>query len=368
MKFLLVPDSFKGSISAKEFCDIVTEPIKECYKNAEILAYPISDGGENSVEYLSGLLKGRLMPCKATDSNFILKNVTFGVTDDIAIISVASSAGLADAMIKNPLYTTTYGVGEQIKMAKTLGKMHIYLCLGGSSTNDAGAGMLSALGVKFYDQDGNSFIPTGATLGKVKTFDLEEFNKNIKGMRFTALCDVTNPLLGKNGSSYVYARQKGASDKDIEILEENMQKYAAITSTLGVDSNFSGSGSAGGMGYAIKAFLRGEIKSGIDFFLDSMDFLAKAKNANYIFTGEGRLDDTSIMGKAIGGIMERSKELKAKLVVFCGQNALTTIPNAIYKVIQISDDNIPLAQNLATALTRLKEKSLHFLLEERNKQ
>jgi glycerate kinase len=319
MRFLLVPDSFKGSISAKEFCDIAEKSIKNLFHDAEILSYPISDGGENSVEYLTQLLNGRLIPCKATDSNFFVKTVTFGVTDDIAIISVASSAGLADAMIKNPLYTTTFGVGEQIKMAKTLGKKHIYLCLGGSSTNDAGAGMLSALGAKFFDQAGSLFIPTGATLGNVHSYNLDELNNNIQGMKFTALCDVTNPLLGEKGCSYTYAKQKGASDKEIELLEENMKKFAKVTECIGVDSDFPGSGSAGGMGYAVKAFLSGKIHSGIDFFLDSMDFYAKAKDSDYIFTGEGRFDKTSIMGKAISGIMSRCKDLNAKLIVFAAK-------------------------------------------------
>lgn len=364
MKFLLVPDSFKGSISAKEFCDIAESSIKSKFPCSDVLSYPISDGGENSVEYLTLLLGGKLIPCKATDSNFFIKTVNFGVTKDSAIISIASCAGLADAMIKNPLYTTTYGVGEQIKMAKTLGKKHIYLCLGGSSTNDAGAGMLASLGAKFFDSDGKTFIPTGATLGKVNSFNLDELKSNTQSMTFTALCDVTNPLLGDKGCSYIYAKQKGASEKDIEILEENMQKYAEVTSILGVDSGFSGSGSAGGIGYAVKAFLQGEIKSGIDFFLDSMDFSTLAKDSDYIFTGEGKFDNTSIMGKAIAGIMSRCKHLTSKLVVFCGKNTLDFIPDPIYKVIQISDDNLSLSENLSTVSQRLEDKVHQFLTEE----
>jgi glycerate kinase len=183
-------------------------------------------------------------------------------------------------------------------------------------------------------------------------------------MKFTALCDVTNPLVGNQGCSYIYAKQKGASDKDIEILEENMQKFAKLTSISGVDSAFSGSGSAGGIGYAVKAFLSGEIKSGIDFFLDSMDFTTQAKDSDYIFTGEGRFDNTSIMGKAIAGIMSRSKALNSKLVVFCGKNALDFVPPPIYKVIQISDDNLSLEENLSTAKDRLKCEVMKFLSEE----
>lgn len=364
MRFLLVPDSFKGSISSDEFCKIAENAIKKQMPDAEVLSYPISDGGENSVECLVTILGGRLIPCNATDSNFFVKTVHFGVTYDIAIISVASCAGLADALIKNPLYTTTYGVGEQIKMAKTLGKKHIYLCLGGSSTNDGGAGMLSALGAKFLDSEGNVFIPTGANLGKINSMELSELKENIEGMKFTALCDVTNPLLGEKGCSRIYAKQKGATDKEIELLEENMIKYAEITKILGVDSDFPGSGSAGGMGYAVKAFLGGDIHSGISFFLDSMNFSTIAKDCDYIFTGEGRFDQTSIMGKAIAGIMSRSENLKAHLVVFCGKNALNFIPPPIYKVIQISDDNLSLAENLATTPQRLEDSVIKFLKEE----
>ncbi|HKL73380.1 MAG TPA: glycerate kinase, partial [Clostridia bacterium] len=265
------------------------------------------------------------------------------------------------------LYTTTYGIGEQIKMAKTLGKKHIYLGLGGSSTNDGGAGMLVALGAKFYDESGASFTPTGATLGKIKTMDITELQNNISGMQFTALCDVTNPLLGENGCSRVFAKQKGATDKDIETLEENMKKYAEITSCLGVDSNFSGSGSAGGMGYAVKAFLCGDIQSGIDFFLDSIDYTNVARDCDYIFTGEGKFDHTSIMGKVIAGIMRRSKDLNAKLVVFCGKNTLDYVPSPIYKVIQISDDNLCLVENIKTAKQRLAKSVSTFLSEEKTR-
>lgn len=362
MKFLLVPDSFKGSVSSEEFCIIAEKAIKKILPDAQVLSYPISDGGENSVECLVRILNGRFMPCKVTDSNFFIKTVRFGVTNDIAIISVASCAGLADAMIKNPRFTTTYGVGEQIKMAKTLGKKHVYLCLGGSSTNDAGAGMLCALGAKFYDENGIAFVPTGESLGKVRTMDLSEMYKNIDGMDFTALCDVTNPLLGEKGCSRIYARQKGANDADIELLEENMTKYAQLTSKiLGTEHDFSGSGSAGGMGYAVKAFLKGDIQSGIGFFLDSINFSVRAKDCDYIFTGEGRFDNTSIMGKVIAGIMERTKGLLAKLVVFCGKNALGHTPPPIYKVIQVSDDSLSLEENIKNTPARLAEYVEEFV-------
>jgi glycerate kinase len=360
-----VPDSFKGSISSNEFCKVANDTITKCVPNAQVYSYPISDGGENSVECLVNLLQGKLIPCKATDSNFFKKQVKYGITDDSAIISVASSSGLANTLIKNPLYTTTYGIGEQIKLAKVLGRNHIYLCLGGSSTNDAGAGLLCALGAKFYNQDDKDFIPTGATLGKVTRMDLTELNQTIKGIKFTALCDVNNPLLGENGCSRVYAKQKGASDEDIVVLEENMTKFANFSNYLGFDSDFSGSGSAGGIGYCVKAFLGGEIKSGIEFFLDSMDFETKAKDCDYIFTGEGSFDNTSIMGKVCAGIMNRCSNLKGKLVVFCGKNNLEYLPNPIYKVVEISDSQKMLQDNMDNA-DKLLAISIHNFSKEEN--
>lgn len=364
MKFLLVPDSFKGSLSSEEFCDIAEKTIKKHIPDAQVLSYPISDGGENSVECLINLLGGKLLSCKVTDSNFFKKTVKYGVTDNSAIIAVASSAGLAETLIKNPLYTTTYGVGEQIKLAKTLGKKHIYLCLGGSSTNDGGAGMVCALGARFYDKEDNEFIPTGINLGKIARIELSQFYKNIEGLEFTALCDVKNPLLGENGCSRIYARQKGASDDDIEFLEENMAKFASVTSHLCSDSSFEGSGSAGGMGYAVKTFLDGKIYSGIQFFLDCMNFETKANTSDYIITGEGCFDRTSIMGKVCAGVMARSSQSNAKLVIICGKNALDYMPENIYKIIETSEKNYSLEENMSRTKELLSKKLSSFLSDE----
>lgn len=363
MKFLLVPDSFKGTMNSEEFCFIVKQEVDNL-NLGETTGYPIADGGEGTVENLVNVLNGTMVGGKANDGNFFIKNATYGIVNDTAYIAVANTSGLPNTLIKDPLFTTTYGLGEQIKQAIHLGKKKIVLCLGGSSTNDCGTGMLCALGARFLDENDQEFIPSGGTLAQVKTVDLTELYKTIAGVEFIALYDVNNPLTGEKGCSKIYARQKGANDKDIEILEENMIAFAKTVEFLGVPTDTVGAGSAGGLGYAVKAFLKGNLYRGIEWFLDVIDFDNLVLDADYILTGEGRFDETSLMGKAVGGIADRAVKAGKKITVFCGESPIKDLSMLnVDRIIRINDVNKSGSENARDTQIHFRNKLIEFLRE-----
>ncbi len=347
MHFLVVPDSFKGSLSAFDFCKIAKEVLSERFPSATFSTYPAFDGGEGSVETIAYLTGAQTLTTTITDGNFFQKKGTYAFGKDTAYIAVANSSGLPDTLIKDPFYTTTFGMGEQILQAKHIGKKNFVLCLGGSSTNDGGAGLVSALGGKFLRRNGESFVPTGGTLAEIDSLDLTDFIKNIEGLTFTALCDVKNPLLGENGCSFVFAPQKGAKTPEKQrILEENMQHFAEKTAFLGCSPEWEGTGAAGGLGYCVLAFLKGKLLSGSQYFLDLIHFTEECEKADYILTGEGKFDKTSSMGKLIGTVLSAVRKENKKINVFCGKNASESLPNGIEGIFECNDSSLTLAENM----------------------
>lgn len=356
MKYLVIPDSFKGSVSSVDFCEIAKKALTR-FPDDEVDCYPICDGGEGSVECLVKIFGGSVLSAPITDGNLFKKKAVYGFDGEKAFVSVAESSGLAKTLIKDPFVTTTMGMGEQILQAKHLGKKKIVLCLGGSSTNDGGAGLVYALGGKFFNEHGESFLPTGGTLKDIRSIDLDDFYKNVEGIDFTALCDVTNPLLGANGCSYVYAPQKGAKKtSEQEILEQNMQHFAKVTSFLGVDPMTPGAGAAGGLGYCVLAFLKGKLVRGIDYILDSIDFEKKAENVDAIITGEGKFDRSTSFGKAVRGIIDRAERLNKNVYVFCGKNDVPEAKN----VFEINDPTLSLDENIASTKSHLESALKKF--------
>jgi glycerate kinase len=237
-----------------------------------------------------------------------------------AIVEIAQAAGLTLANPKNPLLTTTYGVGELIDKAISLGSKEIIIALGGSATNDAGAGMAAALGTKFYDAKGKKFVPVGGTLINIAKIDDSATKEKLSGIKITVMCDVKNPLYGKDGAAYIYAKQKGADEKAIQKLDKGLRKIAAvIKKDLKKEvSAIPGGGAAGGLGAGCLAFLGGKLVSGIDVILDLSDFKDEVKNADLIVTGEGSFDTQSLMGKGIDGLLKRKPEA-TKLIVIAGK-------------------------------------------------
>ncbi len=346
MKFFIVPDSFKGGLDSTVFCSLSRSTLTSLGHDVDTL--PISDGGDGFVQSLSAILGAETLMCRVTDSNFFIKNVRYGVKDKTAIVGVSECCGLARAMIKDPSFATSYGVGEVISLAKKLNKNKIYIGLGGSATNDGGAGILCALGAKFFDKDGEIFTPVGNTLGQIESIDLTDFRKNIEGLEVIAVCDVKSPLLGEKGCTYQFARQKGAKEEDLPILEENMRHFAEKTAFLGVNPDLPGMGAAGGIGYCLAAFFGAKTVTA-DHILDLADFDNRVADCDIIVTGEGRYDGTSGEGKLVSKVTNRNQGKPT--YVFCGDSDI----EGEYVVV-LNDREKSLQENVKDTALHLERK------------
>lgn len=321
--FILVPDSFKGTLSAIEVCNIMKSSIKNLYEDANIISVPVADGGEGTVDaflYALGGEKKSVWVSDAFNEQKILAHYAM-LKDDIAIIEMAACAGLP--LVKNrlePDKTTTFGVGELIIDAINSGAKKIILGLGGSATNDGGCGMASALGVKFKDEQDQEFIPTGGTLSQIYKIDMNNIYSKIKDVEFISMCDVDNPLCGRLGASAVFAPQKGADEDMVKLLDEGLAHLAKIIKRdLHIEvKDIKGAGAAGGLGAGSIAFLQSKLTKGIDVILDTINFDELVSKADIVFTGEGKFDSQSLHGKVVMGVANRSQKYKTPVIVVTG--------------------------------------------------
>lgn len=321
--FILVPDSFKGTLSAIEVCNIMKSSIKNLYKDANIISVPVADGGEGTVDaflYALGGEKKSIWVSDAFNEQKILAHYAM-LKDDIAVIEMATCAGLP--LVKNRLEadkTTTFGVGELIIDAVNSGAKKIILGLGGSATNDGGCGMASALGVKFKDEQDQEFIPTGGTLSQIYKIDMNNIYSKIKDVEFISMCDVDNPLCGKLGASAVFAPQKGADEDMVKLLDEGLAHLAKIIKRdLHIEvKDIKEAGAAGGLGAGSIAFLQSKLTKGIDVILDTINFDELVSKADIVFTGEGKFDSQSLHGKVVMGVANRSQKYKTPVIVVTG--------------------------------------------------
>ena len=321
--FILVPDSFKGTLSAIEVCNIMKSSIKNLYKDANIISVPVADGGEGTVDaflYALGGEKKSVWVSDAFNEQKILAHYAM-LKDDIAVIEMAACAGLP--LVKNrlePDKTTTFGVGELIIDAINSGAKKIILGLGGSATNDGGCGMAAALGVKFKDEQDQEFIPTGGTLSQIYKIDMNNIYPKIKDIEFISMCDVDNPLCGKLGASAVFAPQKGADEDMVKVLDEGLAHLAKIIKRdLHIEvKDIKGAGAAGGLGAGSIAFLQSKLTKGIDVILDTINFDELVSKADIVFTGEGKFDSQSLHGKVVMGVANRSQKYKTPVIVVTG--------------------------------------------------
>lgn len=321
--FILVPDSFKGTLSAIEVCNIMKSSIKNLYKDANIISVPVADGGEGTVDaflYALGGEKKSIWVSDAFNEQKILAHYAM-LKDDIAVIEMAACAGLP--LVKNrlePDKTTTFGVGELIIDAVNSGAKKIILGLGGSATNDGGCGMAAALGVKFKDEQDQEFIPTGGTLSQIYKIDMNNIYSKIKDIEFISMCDVDNPLCGKLGASAVFAPQKGADEDMVKSLDEGLAHLAKIIKRdLHIEvKDIKGAGAAGGLGAGSIAFLQSKLTKGIDVILDTIKFDELVSKADIVFTGEGKFDSQSLHGKVVMGVANRSQKYKTPVIVVTG--------------------------------------------------
>ncbi|MEF9975818.1 MAG: glycerate kinase [Oscillospiraceae bacterium] len=322
-KIILIPDSFKGTMSSEEICDIMATSIKKAYANAQITAIPVADGGEGSVDAFLCAVGGEKKYLNVKGPYFEEMSAFYGVIDGgaTAVIEMAACAGLPlVGDDKNPCKTTTFGVGQLINAAVAEGCKKIILGLGGSATNDVGAGAAAALGVKFTNAEGKEFIPTGGTLCQVEHIDISGISNAVRGTEIITMCDIDNPLYGENGAAYIFAPQKGADDAMVRLLDDGLMHIAkVIKSDLGQDvAQLKGAGAAGGMGCGMVAFLGSRLQMGIETVLDTVGFNALLKDADMVFSGEGKIDSQSMRGKVVIGVARRTKKANVPLVAIVG--------------------------------------------------
>lgn len=322
-KFLLIPDSFKGTMSSMEICSLLEEKIQEYYPAAEIHSIPVADGGEGSVDCFLQALGGEKVIVTTNNPFFEPIDSYYGLIDNgrTAVIEMAASAGLP--LIedrKDPLKASTFGVGELILHAARKGVSKIIMGLGGSCTNDGGCGAACAVGIRFLDEAGNSFIPTGDTLHRIQQLDLSQIEPMIKDIEFVTMCDIDNPMYGPTGAAAIFGPQKGAKPEEIELLDAGVRHLSQIIKqTMGLDLAFvPGTGAAGAMGAGMAAFFHSRLQMGIQTILDTVQFEELATGANMIFTGEGKLDSQSLRGKVVIGVARRAKALGVPVTALVG--------------------------------------------------
>ena len=319
---LLIPDSFKGTLSARQVCETMTRAIKNRLSGATVRSIPVADGGEGTVDAFLTALGGEKVICKVCGPNFAPIDSFYGLLPDgTAVIEMAACAGLPlVGAKKNPERTTTYGVGQLILDALDKGARKFLIGLGGSATNDGGCGCAAACGVRFFEANGSSFVPSGRNLTDIMAIDRKEADPRLKDCTFTVLCDIDNPLCGETGAAAIFGPQKGADEAMVKRLDEGLRHLAYLWKRdLGCDVlNLPGGGAAGGMGAGMAAFFGGQLRPGIDLLLDTVGFDALAKEAHLIFTGEGCLDGQTLRGKAVAGVAKRAKALGVPVIAVVG--------------------------------------------------
>ena len=324
MKIILAIDSFKGSLTSIEAAEAARESILQIHPEWETDIIPIADGGEGMLSVMLSATQGKVQTMRAHNPCMELTPTEYGISADgtTAFIEMASISGLPliREEQRNPMKTTTYGTGELIRDALEKGCTRFIVGIGGSATNDAGTGMLQALGFRFLNAEGKALGQGGEILSEIASIDTSEVHPLLKNAHFIVACDVKSPFYGPEGAAHVFARQKGADDAMIAVLDEGMRNFAqVIAQDTGRDiAHIAGSGAAGGMGGGMMAFLNAELKPGADLLLEISRFDERIAHADLIITGEGCIDRQSLMGKIPGRILEKGKELGIPVVVLAG--------------------------------------------------
>lgn len=327
MKVVIAIDSFKGSLSSVEAGNAAARGVKRVFPDAECIVSPLADGGEGTVDALVAGMGGEFREVEVTGPDGRPTEARYGLLPGgTAVMEMAQAAGitLVSGAARNPLRTTTYGVGEMIRDAAANGAKRIVMGIGGSATNDGGAGMLQALGWRLLDASGKDIQRGGAGLADISRIESPDADAyaDVSGISFRVACDVTNPLCGPNGASAVFGPQKGATPEMVAALDAALARFAAVaTASLGATGDAAsapGAGAAGGLGYAFKTFLGAELTQGVDLVLQETRLDDAMRDVDVVVTGEGRLDGQTAMGKAPIGVARLAKRHYAQVLAFAG--------------------------------------------------
>lgn len=329
MKIVIAPDSFKESMSAASTADAIERGIRNVDRNIDVIKMPLADGGEGTVEALVNSMNGKLITHTVTGPLGDKVKAFYGIIGKkTAVIEIAAAAGLDLIPVekRDPMKTTTYGVGELILHALDKGIRHFLIGLGGSATNDGGIGMAQALGARITDKNGDSVCFGGEGLANVEQISVTKMDKRVKECTFEIACDVKNPLTGPEGASFIFGTQKGADPKMVSSLDQSMKKYEQLLKRdLHVDvSSIEGAGAAGGLGAAFIAFLGAKLQRGIDLVTEITNIEMHIKEADLVITGEGKIDDQTIYGKTPVGVAKIAKKHGVPVIAITGANQVTT--------------------------------------------
>jgi glycerate kinase len=361
MKILLAPDKFKGSLTASAVCQAMSEGILLADPTAEIIAVPVADGGEGTAEVLTQATAGTWHTLTVQDPLDRPIEAGFGVSGDgkTAFIEMAQASGLRllTASELDPFQASTFGTGQLIEQAIAQGVEHIVLGIGGSATNDAGTGMAAALGWQFLDGSGKPLRPCGGNLAKIQNILPPE---NRWSGTVEVACDVTNPLIGPQGATYIYGPQKGAKPEDLPVLDAGMANWAKIVNQqFGLElTTMPGAGAAGGLGAGAVLFLNGKLTEGVNLVISHTKLAQKLTGVDLVMTGEGRIDNQTLQGKLIAGIVRLAQEKHIPVIALCGSLQLT--PNELKELgltsaFSVVPGPVSLADAIANAADYLKQ-------------
>ncbi len=332
-RIVVAADSFKGSLSSLEVGEAVAAGVSEVMPDVECVIVPVADGGEGTVEALVAALGGEFVMSRVTGPLGDVVEAKYGICGDTAVIEMAAASGLPliNKEKRNPWLATSFGTGELIRDALQRGCRKFLIGLGGSATNDAGVGMLQALGFNFLDKDGNEVGRGGGELDRIVKIDSTHALPELQESEFIVACDVNNPLTGPNGASRVFGPQKGADSTMVEKLDDALKSFARVVKEeRGEDvSTFPGAGAAGGMGFAFLVFLNSHLQRGVEMVLEAVNFDTLLQDADLVITGEGRLDAQTVMGKTPYGVLKHAKELDVPVIAIGGSVVPEAVPTLI---------------------------------------
>ena len=358
MKIVIAPQGFKGNLTALEVARAIEAGVKRIVPGALTVLKPMADGGEGTVQALVDATGGEIITSEVTGPLGERVNAHWGVLNDrvTAVIEMAAASGLplVPPEKRNPLITTTYGTGELILAALAKGCRKLIIGIGGSATNDGGAGMAQALGARFLDARGKELAPGGAALADLEHIDVTNLDPRLAGFEVTLACDVNNPLCGPRGASAIYGPQKGATPELVERLDAALAHYAdVVRKDLGADvKNVAGTGAAGGLGMGLMVFLKARLIPGIDVVIEATHLVADLTGADLVFTAEGRIDCQSAMGKVPTGVALKAKEFGSPVIALAGEVAddcRVVYEQGIDAVLSIAPGPISLDQSMAVA-------------------